>query len=170
MEGYRTVSPSEIDESAIRLIGSDWMLISAEAGGKINMMTASWGGLGVLWNKPAAFVFVRPQRYTYEFTEAGDEVTLSFFGGGHRDMLRKMGTVSGRDVDKLTLSGLEYDLSVPHSPVPAGARIVLRCRKLYADFIRADSFADADVRRDAYPGEDYHRVYVYEIMEALVGE
>ena len=23
-------------------------------------MTASWGGLGFLWNRPVAFVFVRP--------------------------------------------------------------------------------------------------------------
>ena len=168
MEGFKAVSPSDIEKSAVRLIGSDWMLISAEKDGKINMMTASWGGLGVLWNKPVAFVFIRPQRYTYEFTEAGDEVTLSFFGDGYRDMLRKMGTVSGRDQNKLALSGLTYDLSVPHSPVPLEADTVLRGRKLYADFIKRDSFVSDDVRADAYPGEDYHRVYVYEITEALV--
>ncbi len=37
--------------------------------GDCNTMTASWGGLGVLWNKPMATIYVRPQRYTFQFLE-----------------------------------------------------------------------------------------------------
>ena len=35
-------------------------------------MTASWGGLGVLWGKPVAFIFLRPTRYTKEFVDKAD--------------------------------------------------------------------------------------------------
>ena len=43
-------------------------LITAEADGKTNAMTISWGGFGQLWNELVAFTFVRPQRYTYGLT------------------------------------------------------------------------------------------------------
>ena len=51
-------------------IGSEWMLITAEKHGKVNTMTASWGGLGILWGKPVATAYIRPQRYTKEFVDA----------------------------------------------------------------------------------------------------
>lgn len=44
-------------------------------------MTVSWGGLGELWGKDVAFIFIRPQRYTYEFIERENYFTMSFFGG-----------------------------------------------------------------------------------------
>lgn len=78
------INPKEIDENVIRLIGDEWMLVAAGDREKFNMMTASWGSMGFLWNKPVVMVFVRPQRYTYEFTEKGDMLTLSFFGEQYR--------------------------------------------------------------------------------------
>ena len=47
-------------------------------------MTVSWGNMGVMWNKNIVTAFIRPQRYTHEFLEAGDFFTLSFYG---EDML-----------------------------------------------------------------------------------
>ena len=51
-------------------IGKEWMLVTASNNGKVNSMTASWGGVGVLWNKNIAFIVLRPQRYTKEFIDA----------------------------------------------------------------------------------------------------
>lgn len=42
-------------------------------------MTVSWGGIGELWGKDVAMIFIRPQRYTYEFIEREDYFTMSFF-------------------------------------------------------------------------------------------
>ena len=53
-------------------IGKEWMLVTASNNGKVNSMTASWGGVGVLWNKNIAFIVLRPQRYTKE-TDAADQ-------------------------------------------------------------------------------------------------
>ena len=78
MKGFREISPYEI-ENAMKLIGRDWMLVSAEKDGKVNTMTASWGGLGIMWSKNVATAYVRPQRYTKEFMDNADTFTLTFF-------------------------------------------------------------------------------------------
>ena len=81
------------------------MLVAAGDKEKFNMMTASWGSMGYLWNKPVVMVFVRPQRYTFEFTERKDEFTLSFFDEKYRHALDVCGSVSGRDVNKVQENG-----------------------------------------------------------------
>ena len=52
-------------EDVFHLIGKEWMLITSGTIDRFNTMTASWGGIGWLWNKPVAYIFVRPDRYTY---------------------------------------------------------------------------------------------------------
>ena len=84
-------------EDAFKLIGGDWMLVCAGKKGRFNMMTASWGGIGWLWNRPVAFVFIRPERYTHEFVEAEERLSLSFFTEAWRDALKFCGSKSGRD-------------------------------------------------------------------------
>lgn len=54
------IKPEEMTDNVFRLMNEDWMLVAAENAGKVNAMTASWGGLGILWGKRVAFVFVRP--------------------------------------------------------------------------------------------------------------
>lgn len=65
----KTLDPKAIRANVFKLIGDDWMLITAGTLRRWNTMTASWGGLGVLWNKLVVFAFVRPTRYTYSFME-----------------------------------------------------------------------------------------------------
>ena len=72
MNIFKEIKPEELDKSPFQLIGKDWMLITAEKDNKINTMTASWGGFGVLWGKNVAFYFIRPQRYTKEFVDNSD--------------------------------------------------------------------------------------------------
>ena len=43
----------------------EWMLVTAGTKDKFNTMTANWGGTGFLWNRPVAFIFIRPERYTF---------------------------------------------------------------------------------------------------------
>ncbi|MBC7124160.1 MAG: flavin reductase family protein, partial [Bacteroidales bacterium] len=76
---YKFISPFELDENTFDLLDNQWMLILAGSKEKHNSMTASWGGFGILWNKPVAFVFIRPQRYTLQFVEQNDYFTLNFF-------------------------------------------------------------------------------------------
>ena len=158
---------TDITENAFKLIGSDWMLITAKkADGSVNTMTASWGGVGVLWNKSVCFVFIRPQRYTYEFTEEADEFTLSFYPESMRDALTFCGRNSGRDCDKIKKAGLvpaNHDDTVYFE----GAKLVLKVKKLYKSRLDKDGFIDTSIPGTSYPTGDYHYVYVCEITKAL---
>lgn len=73
------IKPEELHENPFSLIGEDWMLVAASDGSRVNAMTASWGGMGILWNKKVAFVFIRPQRYTKELIDQSGKLSLSFF-------------------------------------------------------------------------------------------
>ena len=75
---FEKIELSALQAEPFAMIGKQWMLITAEKGGRVNTMTASWGGLGVLWGQDVALVFIRPQRYTREFVEAAGRFTLSF--------------------------------------------------------------------------------------------
>ena len=86
----------DLKENFFEAIGKEWMLVTAGTKEKFNTMTASWGGIGWLWNKPVAFVFVRPERYTYEFIEKSDYLTLSFLGEANKKIHAVCGSKSGR--------------------------------------------------------------------------
>lgn len=73
--------------------------VSAAKDGKANTMTASWGGIGVLWGKNVATVYIRPQRHTKEFVDAGDTFTISFFGGGAHE---RAGATSAKSPAKMS--------------------------------------------------------------------
>ena len=154
--------------NAVERIGKEWMLITAAADGKVNTMTASWGCVGELWNKPVAICFVRPQRYTYEFTEKSDTLSLSFFGKGYRSELTVCGRESGRDIDKFAKTGLSVAYC-DDTPYIEQASDVLICRKLYVDDLKEDSFLSKELLRH-YPIKDYHRVYICEIEKVLSRE
>ena len=173
---YERIEPASITDNVFHLIGSDWMLVTAArdtdglVGGKDwNTMTASWGGLGVLWAKPAAFVFIRPQRHTFGFIEEADRLTLSFFDESYRDALRFCGTKSGRDYDKAaacSLTPVTDRNEVGRALWFEEARLVLVTRKLYGSFLREDGFTAAP-GSTYYPAGDYHKMYVCEIESVL---
>ena len=73
----RKIDPKTLDKNIFSAIGDQWMLITAGTADRCNTMTASWGGLGVIWNAPSATCYIRPQRYTKEFVDREDYFTLS---------------------------------------------------------------------------------------------
>ena len=166
MNTFKSVSPEQIDDVFTR-IGKDWMLISASDGTRENTMTASWGCLGILWNKPVAICFIRPQRYTYSITEKSDYLSLAFLGEEYRDALVFCGRNSGRDGDKFAQSGLTCAMTENGVPFPLEAEMVMICRKMYADDIKKASFIDKEMLKN-YPIDDFHRIYICEIEDVLV--
>ena len=166
----KAINPNEIKDNFIELIGKEWMLVSAGDKEKFNMMTASWGGMGYLWNKPVAFIFVRPERYTYEFIEKSDYFTLSFLG-----KLRKVynicGSKSGRDIDKLQATGLNPIETKLGNVLYKEARLSMECKKLYTDVLRAENFIGEVA--DRFYGEKeggFHKLYIGEILNTWVTE
>ena len=143
------------------------MLVAAtDKSGKTNAMTASWGGVGVLWGKKVAFVFIRPQRYTKKFVDEAERFSLSFFDDSFKKTLGYMGKVSGRDEDKIAKSGLTLS-DINGVPVFKEASLTLVCRKLYRQTLEEKCFLETDNIDKWYPQRDYHDVYVAEIEQQI---
>jgi flavin reductase (DIM6/NTAB) family NADH-FMN oxidoreductase RutF len=164
---YTQIDPAEIRENLIRLIASDWMLVTAGTREKFNTMTANWGGMGYLWKKPVVFVFVRPERYTYGFIENTEGFTLTFFDEKYRDALNLCGTKSGRDCDKVAETGFTPIFTDRGYPAFHEAHLVLECRKLYADQLTREAFIDSEPLGTHYSTKGgLHKLYIAEIVGA----
>jgi len=155
----------ELKDNVFSLIGDEWMLITAGTAERCNTMTASWGGLGVLWGEPAATVYIRPQRYTKEFVDREEYFTLSFFGPEYKKELALCGARSGRELDKVKECGFTVACGEGGAPYFEQARLVLVCKKLYAQELDADAMP-ADIKEKWYPERDYHTMYLGRIVEA----
>lgn len=162
MKGYSEIQPERLSVNAIELIGNQWMLITAGSPDRFNTMTASWGGMGVLWNKPVVFIFVRPQRFTFQFTESADHFTCCFFSDSYRKVLNYCGAHSGRDADKIAATGLTPFQTLHGSVAFTEAKLVIECRKIYARDIDPAGFLSPDLIKN-YPNKDFHRQYIGEI-------
>ena len=130
MQGFHAIEPSAFDGIFDR-IGKEWMLLTACAENEkgetvVNTMTASWGGMGILWGKRVAFLFVRPQRFTNHLIEKSACMSISFLDESYRAALRLCGTVSGADGDKFAKAGLT-PLFENGVPVIAEATLNLIC-------------------------------------------
>jgi flavin reductase (DIM6/NTAB) family NADH-FMN oxidoreductase RutF len=162
MQNFTEIRIEDFAENPFTMTSRDWMLISAEREGTVNTMTASWGMLGHLWAKNTACFVIRPHRYTKEFVDAAERVSLSVLPESFRDTLNYLGTVSGRDEDKIGKRGLtvEHENGVPYF---AQARLVFICRKLFSQPFLEDSFIDKSIASACYPQKDFHVMYVAEI-------
>ena len=163
----REINAGEIDRNVFDLIGSDWMLVAAGDERRANAMTASWGGLGVVWGRPAATIYLRPQRYTKEFVDVQSTFSLSFFGEGYRDALKYFGSVSGRDEEKIAKSGLSTAFA-DGTPYFTEASLVFVCRKAYAQPLEEGCFVDNQALSAWYPQKDFHTLYIGSIEKVLV--
>ncbi|HUT64815.1 MAG TPA: flavin reductase family protein [Spirochaetota bacterium] len=166
MKTFDELDPKALNESVFKLIGSDWMLITAGNMESYNTMTASWGGLGHLWNLDVCFCFVRPTRHTHGFMERSETFSISFFEEKYREALDYCGSHSGKDVDKAKETGLTPVSGDRGTVYFDEARIVLECEKIYYQDINPDHFLDSSIESH-YPIKDYHRMYIGRVLKAL---
>ena len=163
--------PIDISQLLVKphhLFHHQWVLLTAGdfSDGKYNTMTIGWGALGTMWSKPFAFVAVRHSRFTFEFMEQYDSFTLTAFPEEHHDALSLLGTKSGRDGDKIALSGLTTETSkVVSAPSFKEAEIVIECQKMYGNDLDPANFLDDSINKH-YPNKDYHRIYYGHILHA----
>lgn len=162
----KEINIRDIKESAVKMISDDWALLTAGNENGFNTMTVSWGGIGELWGKDVAFIFVRPQRYTKEFIDREGMMTLSFFGGEYKKEMGFCGKNSGRDFDKMKETGLTPEFAEGTVYIKE-AKTVLVLKTLAVTEMTPDSFLDKEIDSSCYPNKDYHIVYIAEIVKTL---
>jgi len=139
-----------------------WALVAAGSVDNYNAMTISWGGMGTLWSKPVCTVYVRPTRYTYKFMEENDYFTVSFYDEKYKDDLNIMGTKSGRDVDKVSLTKLTVK-RLENSITFNEANRTLLCKKIYYQDMDSSKFP-SEVLKTFYNKDGIHRIYIGEVI------
>ena len=155
----------EFTTDILSVFDKKWALLTAGKEDSFNTMTISWGGLGTIWNKPVATVYVRTSRYTHDFMDANEFFTVSFYPEECKKTLGVLGSKSGRDMDKMKESGL--------TPVKTGesmsfkeTEVTLVCKKLFKQKLE-ESNMPADIAKAMYEGQASHDMYIGEIVEII---
>jgi flavin reductase (DIM6/NTAB) family NADH-FMN oxidoreductase RutF len=169
MNKFIEIKPEELNKNPFQLIGSDWMLITAEKDNKVNTMTASWGGFGVMWGKNVAYIVIRPQRFTKEFVDNSDTFSLTFLDKSFKKQLSYLGSVSGRDEDKISKSNLTIQHS-DNTPYFEEGNLAIICTKLYAQEFKPECFITSELDNEWYPKKDYHTLYIAKMGKVLIKE
>lgn len=151
MEGFRQITPDQIPGNAVKLI-SDAFIITAGNDELFNPMAGGWGGLGNLFNRPVAYCFIDPARYTYGIMQKNDVYTLTFYTPAYQEAIQYVGTHSGRDGDKVAGSKLTPITTPGGGKAFAEAWLVIECRKIATQLLTPSSVTDAAVKAQ-YPNK-----------------
>ncbi|MBR5520727.1 MAG: flavin reductase [Oscillospiraceae bacterium] len=154
-------------EKAFRLYNNEWALVTAGPVDNFNTMTISWGGLGTLWNRPVATVYVKPIRYTHGFMDANDYFTVSFYDEQHKEALAYLGSHSGKDEDKVATAGFT-PVTVGESTTFAQAKITLLCKKVYRQDMTVETMPQFAIDR-YYTDEEPHTIFIGEVVDIIEG-
>lgn len=175
----KSIDMSSLQINPMDMVGRDWWLITAGNEEKgFNTMTASWGHLGAVWERPegrahvglpTTVVYIRPSRYTKEYMDSEDVYTLCVFNSEYKKQLMQIGMKSGKDTDKIKESGLT-PVFYKNTTYFAEADKVFICKKIYNAPIVESGFVDKKLITDNYPKKDFHEMYIGEILEILVRE
>lgn len=170
--GFKEADIKSININPFEKIGDRWMLITAGDEKGYNTMTASWGGLGVMWGKPVTTAVIRPQRYTKEFVDNCECFTLSFYPEDKKSALAFCGANSGRDMkpgEKAEKAGLT-PLFTDGTAAFEEAEMIFVCKKLFAAPIKEEDFLDKGLVDKWYSAKDFHIAYTAEITACYVKE
>jgi len=170
---FQSIDYSTLEVNPFSMLGADTFLITAGNSTSWNTMTAAWGSLGYLWNRPVFTIVVRDSRYTYEFLEKNEGFTCSFFDPQYKEALAFCGTHSGRDTDKAAATGLiPVEISGPHDEERitfSQANLVFSCTKASRVPFNPSQFISSDIHT-YYPHKDYHYMYIGYIDQVLINE
>ena len=121
------------------------------------MMTASWEHLGCLCghNDPTAVVYLRPSRYTKEFVDREDNFTICVMDKSFKKQMAYLGSVSGRDEDKIGKAGLT-PVYADNTVYFEEAKLVLVCKKLY----------QSELQESGFEGREFAQHTVNQLLEA----
>jgi len=105
-----------------------WVIGSYDASGKPNVMTASWAAI-CCSKPPMVTVSLRQATYTYGNIMASKAFTVNIPSAGFAEEAAYFGSVSGKDVDKFTVSGLTPVKSdLVNAPYVKEFPLVIECK------------------------------------------
>ncbi len=163
MHSFQDFDFDQLEINPFKMIGKDWMLITAGDEKKANTMTASWGGMGVVWGQNVVFIFVRESRYTKEFIEKEQKFSLSFPDEQYRREMKFLGAVSGRNEDKIKEAGVHIGY-IDGIPYIDEGKMVFLCKCLSKTELKKEDYLEPSIEKAFYADGDYHTMYIAQIL------
>lgn len=147
-------------------LDGEWTLVSAGDKSGFNCMTISWGGFGVLWHKNVATIYIRPSRYTFKFLKKFDNFTISFYDEKYKKDLSVLGSLSGRDCNKLSQTQLTPKF-LKDGVTFNEANLTLVCKKIYMQKFNPKQIPE-EIKQQFYSGGiTPHYMIIGEIIKKI---
>lgn len=163
----KKLNTSQWDIAVFDRLYREWALLTAGSIGHYNAMTINWGAFGTLWQKPTVTVYVKPARYTHDFMMEQDYFTVSFFDKSFHNNLEYLGSISGRQTDKLSHTSLTPE-KWENAVIYREAATTLVCRKIYSLPLAEEGIPQENVDR-YYRTDTPHTMFVGEVTAVLQG-
>jgi flavin reductase (DIM6/NTAB) family NADH-FMN oxidoreductase RutF len=161
-ELFKVISPEEVTDNIFSLVGKDFTVITSGKASHFNSMTASWGGVGILFNKPVTWCFLRANRYTLEIIKEELTYTMSYFPDEYKEQVLFFGSKSGRDTDKMKETTLTSIQTPGGNTTYKEARLVLECKLIEITTVSPDDFYTQEAKdfiTEAYlEAKAYHKL------------
>ena len=155
----------KLAEDVFQMINKKWALVAAGTLEAYGCMTVAWGGFGALWVKPVITVYIKPSRNTHDYLMNNEYFSVSFFAEAYRDDLITMGTLSGRNCNKVSMTSLT-PIAAGNSVAFSQASTVYLCKKIYWQRLDVKNVPE-EIRRKYYEGEEPHTMFIGEIVETM---
>lgn len=162
---FEKISIFDVNENAVKLFKIDNPIVVFGDINKHNGLTVAWGTLGCLWSKDIATVYVKPNRYSFEFANNCEYFSIVWFDESIRKEINRVyGSMSGKNVDKeklCNLTPIELDNSVAYKE----ASLVIVCKKIYQNPLNKDNILSEEVlSKPLYQDGLFHSEYYGEIV------
>jgi flavin reductase (DIM6/NTAB) family NADH-FMN oxidoreductase RutF len=161
---FKQISPEEICDNVFTLVGKVFPVITAGKEGHYNSLTASGGGLGLLFKKPTTWCILRADRYTLEMIQKEQTYTMSYFPSEYKEQIMFLGSKSGRDSEKMK------EVELTSVQTPSGdmsfkeARLIIECRLTELTAPNPNDFYTQEAKdsiNEAYKEANHYRQYVF---------
>ena len=159
---FEKVNFSEVQNEMYEKLSKEGCLLLVGTKEHHNNMTIGWATHGVLWSKPVIISYVKPTRYTYEFSNKYDTFSICYFEND-RETLKICGTKSGRNINKDEVCNL-HPVLLDGEIAYEEASLVITCKKLYQDDFKKENFLDMSIYDKRYFDDLPHRFYVGEVI------
>lgn len=150
-----------------RKFSTQWGIVTAGSIDDYNCMTLGWGMMGNIWGHPGAAltIYVQPSRYTFQFMQKNDYFTVCFLPEEYRKAGEILGTLSGRDCDKVAAAGLT-PLAMEHGVGFAQSELTFVCKKICAQQFDIDCVPE-HMRNGMYSRLEPHYMYIGYVVDAF---
>jgi flavin reductase (DIM6/NTAB) family NADH-FMN oxidoreductase RutF len=161
---FKQISPEEICDNVFTLVGKVFPVITSGKKDHYNSMTASGGGMGLLFKKPTTWCVLRADRYTLEIIQKEQTYTLSYFPDEYREQVLFLGSKSGRDSEKMKEVELTSVQTLSGNMSFKEARLIIECKLTEITTPNPTDFYTQEAKdyiNEAYKKADDYRKYVF---------